>query len=218
MSITSRILASVVILLLAGKAVLAAEGEMYRWVDDKGVVHFADSIPPEYSKIDRDVLNQSGIKVGKLDGEKTDQELAEEQRIAELRETEQKNIEKAANRDRVLLTTYLDVDEIERLRDRRVELMDGQIRVTEIYLKNLRTMLVKLQREAEPYRPYNVDPDAPPINDKLARELSNTLNSIILYEKNLSGARSQQLSSVAKFAADIERFRTLKNNNWSQNN
>ncbi len=217
MSLISRILASAGILLLSGDAILAAEGEMYRWVDDKGVVHFADSIPPEYAKIDRDVLNQRGIKVGKLDGEKTDQELAEEQRLAEQRSAEQRNLEIAATRDRVLLTTYLSVDEIERLRDRRVELMDGQIRVTEIYLKNLRAMLVKLQREAEPYRPYNVDPDAPPINDRLARELSDTLNSIILYEKNLAGARSQQLDNVAKFAADIERFRTLKSNSWSNN-
>ncbi len=217
MSGISRLLASMVVLLLCTEASLAADGEMYRWVDDEGVVHFSDSIPPQYSKLNREVLNQHGVTVDVLAGEKTEQELIEEQQLAALKEAEQKQLEEAAQRDRILLTTYLSVDEIERLRDRRVELMEGQIRVTEIYLTNLRAKLVKLQREAEPYRPYNIDPDAPPINERLARELSDTLDSIILYEKNLAGARTQQLASVAKFAADIERFQALKDNNWSNN-
>ena len=89
-------------------------------------------------------------------------------------------------RDKVLLSTYLSVEEIEALRDRRIELVAGQIRVTQIYLDNLRNKLLKLEKEAQRFSPYSSDPDARPIDEKLARELSDTLDSIMLYEQNLS--------------------------------
>ena len=113
-------------------------------------------------------------------------------------------------RDTVLLSTYLTVAEIEALRDRRIDLLDGQIRVTEIYLRNLREKLTKLQKEAERYRPYSSEPGARPMPENLALELSDTLDSIILYEKTLTDTRGQQDELVIKFAADIDRFKELK--------
>jgi len=205
-----RLAGAAFLLYVTCQAALAEQGKLFRWVDDEGVVHYADSIPPEYAKLERQVLNHQGVQLETLAGEKTPEELEAERLRQQQREQEQEREKQAGLRDQILLSTYLSVDEIEHLRDRRMELMDGHIRVTEIYLKNLRAKLLKLQREAEPYRPYNVDPDAPPIDDKLARELSDTLDSIILYEKNLAAARTQQMASVARFAADIERFKALK--------
>ena len=91
-----------------------------------------------------------------------------------------------------------------------VKLLDGQIRVTEIYLANLREKLQKLQTDASRFQPYNSDPNAPPIHDWLAKELSNTLNSILVYEKTLDDTRVQQSQLVAKFDKDIDRFKHLK--------
>ena len=43
-------------------------GKLYQWTDDKGVVHYGDSIPPEYAKADRNVLNQQGVHAGRPSG------------------------------------------------------------------------------------------------------------------------------------------------------
>ena len=59
----------------------------------------------------------------------------------------------------------------------------------------------------------NPDPNAPPIHDWLAKELSNTLNSILVYEKTLDDTRIQQSEIVAKFDKDIDRFKHLKGMN-----
>ena len=112
-------------------------------------------------------------------------------------------------RDRVLLSTYLSVEEIEALRDRRMELVDGQMRVIQIYLDNLREKLIKLEKESQRFSPYSSDPNARPIDEKLARELSDTLDSIMLYDKNLAKTRAEQDMLVSKFAADITRFEDL---------
>ena len=132
------------------------------------------------------------------------------QRQQAIEAAEQKRVRDASQRDIVLLNTYLSVNEIEALRNRRKELLDGQIRVTETYLANLGTKLVKLQKDASRFQPYNPDPNAPPIHDRLAKELSNTLNSILVYEQTLIDTRNKQTQLVAKFASDIDRYRHLR--------
>ena len=197
--------------LLVSAAAASGDSERhYRWVDDNGTVHYGDHIPPEYSKQERHVVNQHGIKIETLPAQKTDIQLAEEARIEALAAAERRRAADLDQRDNILLSTYLSVEEIEALRNRRKELLDGQIRVTEIYLSNLRDKLRKLQSDASRFQPYNPDPNAPPIHDWLAKELSNTLNSILVYEKTLDNTRVQQTEIVAKFEKDIDRFRLLK--------
>jgi hypothetical protein len=83
------------------------------------------------------------------------------------------------------------------------------MRVIQIYLDNLREKLLKLERESQRFSPYSKDPNARPIDEKLARELSDTLDSIMLYEKNMAKTRKEKFDLNAKFAADIDRFNEL---------
>ena len=197
--------------LVAGPA-LAKETKrkVYRWVDDQGVVHFGDSVPVEHASSDRQILNKHGVAVESQEGQITPAEeqanalaAAEAERLQALEDARQA-------RDATLLNTYLSVEEIQRLRDQRQELLDGQIQLTELYLESLRVKLAKLQKDATRFRPYNKDPNAPPLHENLARELSDTLDSIISYEQSLESVRENKAELVAKFDSDIDRFRELK--------
>ena len=185
------------------------EASVFRWEDENGVMHYGDRVPPEHADRGHDVLNEQGVTVDSVEGVKTPEQKAEEQRREELLAQQRKARDAALLRDKVLLSTYLSVEEIEALRDRRIELVAGQIRVTQIYLDNLRQKLLKLEKEAQRFAPYSSDPDARPIDEKLARELSDTLDSIMLYEQNLARSRREQNQLMAKFDADIDRFREL---------
>lgn len=191
----------------------AEKPKTYRWVDSQGSVHFGDRVPPEYASNDLSLLNDQGVVVARVAGQKTPEELAEEARIKASREEENRLREESLMRDRVLLSTYLSVEEIEQLRDRRLELVVGQMRITQVYLDNLREKLLKLERESQRFSPYSKDPDAKPIDEKLARELSDTLDSIALYERNLEKSQTEQAQLAAKFDADITRFRELNSKN-----
>jgi hypothetical protein len=188
----------------------ASTGKTYRWVDKDGVVHLGDHVPPEYASNQRQVLNEYGVPVGNQDGLKSAEQIAAEKAAAKKAAEERQKSILAARRDQVLLDTYLSVDEIEALRDRRLELIDTQIKVTENYLQGLRDILHKLQDEASSFKPYSKDPNAPPIDDRLAKELSNTMDSIMLYEKNLSSTKTRKAEVMGQFANDIDRFRELK--------
>ena len=48
----------------------------YKWTDEQGIVHYGDSIPPQYAQKERTVLNSRGVEVRKLDAQKTPEQLA----------------------------------------------------------------------------------------------------------------------------------------------
>ena len=187
-----------------------APAKLYRWTDDKGVVHYGDSVPPEYAKEDRNVLNSQGVNVGFEQGELTPEQRAEKARLAAEAEKEQHLREESARRDKQLLETYISVSDIEDLRNRRLELLEGQIKVTELYLANLRKRLVTLQDEASNYKPYTTRENAPQVPENLATDISRTVRSINLYEQTLSRTRSDQETVRNSFDSDIRRFKELK--------
>lgn len=183
---------------------------LYRWVDDKGVVHYGDKIPPEFANRDRNILNNQGVLVGFEEGEITPEERAAIARREAEQEAARLEREEIARRDRMLLETYLTVADIEDLRDRRLELLESQIKVTELYLNNLRKRLVGLQEEASAFKPYTTNPDAPQIPENLALDISRTAASINVYEQTLARTRNDQTALRLSFNSDIARFRQLK--------
>lgn len=185
-------------------------GKLYQWTDDKGVVHYGDSVPPEYAKADRNVLNNQGVHVGFEQGELTPEQRAEKARLAAEAEQAKHQREEIARRDKMLLETYISVSDIEDLRNRRLELLEGQIKVTELYLANLRKRLLTLQDEASNYKPYTARENAPQIPENLATDISRTAGSINLYEQTLSHTRSTQETVRNSFDEDIRRFKQLK--------
>ena len=185
-------------------------GKLYQWTDDKGIVHYGDSVPPEYAKADRNVLNNQGVHVGFEQGELTPEQRAEKARLAAEAEQAKHQREETARRDKMLLETYISVSDIEDLRNRRLELLEGQIKVTELYLANLRKRLLTLQDEASNYKPYTARENAPQIPENLATDISRTVGSINLYEQTLSHTRSTQETVRNSFDDDIRRFKQLK--------
>lgn len=183
---------------------------LYKWTDRNGVVQYGDKVPPEYANLDRNVLNDQGVAIGFVEGEVTAEEravIAEREKAAETLRLARAEV---AQRDRMLLETYLSVADIEDLRDRRLELLESQIKVTELYLSNLRQRLIGLQEEASAFKPYTLAADAPQIPENLALDLSRTTASISVFERTLARTRADQEALRNSFDKDIARFRELK--------
>lgn len=179
---------------------------MYKWVSPEGEVFFGDSVPPEFSELQKEVVNDHGVVVDQISGKKTDEQIAAERRAEELRQ--QQIIQDRA--DAALLATYLSVQEIELHRDRRVELFKAQARVTELYLRNLKRQLGKLEREASRFQPYSEDPDAPMVDASLVAAIDETESVISRHEGNLTKFREDERQIIARFEDDINRFKRLR--------
>jgi len=177
--------------------------KMYKWVDAQGVTHYGDRIPPEYASQERAVVNSQGVEVGRLEAQKTPEQLAEEER-------QKLDAEHRASRDKNLLNTYVSVQEIERLRDQRLALLSDQIKVTSQFLEILDGKLKKLRAASMHFKPYSSDPNAPPMSDQLAEDLVRVSSDIHTQEANLQQKSTEASNMRGQFDSDIARFKELK--------
>jgi Domain of unknown function (DUF4124) len=175
----------------------------YRWVDEQGVVHYGDSIPPQYAEKAHQMLNRQGVVVGHMDAQKSAEELAADTRT-------EAEVLKRQQHDTFLVATYASVKDIETLRDQRLDQLQGQRVAAEQYVDNLRSRLLGLQVRAKHFRPYNIRPDARRMPDDLAEDLVRTLNELRT-QSNALLAKNEEVSAVkAQFDGDIERYRELR--------
>ena len=187
-------------------AASAGSPKVYKWTDEDGNVHFGDSIPPQYAEQPKQVLNDQGVTVGRLEGRKTEQELDAERTARETAAAR----EQQRMADEALLATYVTVDEIMLHRDRRVELFQAQARVTELYLQNAQRRLGELEQEAQRFKPYSDDSNAPTIDAALQDDIDETRTTIERQLENLEQYRASQEQVIAQFEGDINRFKMLK--------
>ena len=176
---------------------------LYKWVDSDGVTHYGDRVPPEYASQEQHILNSRGYEIDHRDAQKTAQQLAADER--KRLETEQ-----SQTRDKNLLSTYASVQEIERLRDQRVQLVADQIKVTNQFLETLNGRMKKMRADTQRYRPYSDDPKAPPMPDQLAEDLVRLTTDMRTQQQNLQQKRAEESSMSIQFESDIDRFKELK--------
>jgi hypothetical protein len=177
-------------------------GTTYKWVDEQGIVHYGDSIPPQYAEKEHKVLNSQGVEIGHTEAQKTPEELAAEARAHEV-------LVKQQQHDSFLLTTYTSVKDIESLRDVRLDQLQGQRTAAEQYVENLHSRLVALQGRVKHFRPYNSRPDARRMPDDLAEDLVHTLNELRNQSNALTAKNQEVMAMKEQFDLDIVRYREL---------
>ena len=101
-----------------------APGQTYRWTDDKGVVHYGDSVPSEFAQNERSVLNGQGVEVSHVGGPQDAAELASRRTAAELARSSARSTTSSCCRP------TLSAKDIEQLRDERLAQIDGQIKAS----------------------------------------------------------------------------------------
>jgi hypothetical protein len=177
-------------------------GIAYRWVDEQGVVHYGDNIPPQYASQDRTILNSQGLEVGHLDRAKTPEEEVAATRAREA-------LMKQKQHDAFLVSTYTSAKDIEALRDARLDQLKGQRAAAEQYVESLRARLATLQSRALSYRPYSERKDAWRMPDDVAENLVRTVNELRVQSSALASKGAEETALRAQFQADIERYREL---------
>ncbi|BCM26100.1 hypothetical protein ZMTM_23590 [Methyloradius palustris] len=88
----------------------AGSGKILKWVDDKGITHYGDSIPSQYADRDNSEINSQGITIRK------NHIKPKEQTVLEIANQDQ------TRRDRALLASYTTEQEIDLARDRNLEM------------------------------------------------------------------------------------------------
>jgi Spy/CpxP family protein refolding chaperone len=193
-------------MLLASAVVLAgtspARAAMYKWVDEKGVVHYTDKMPPEAVDKASVELSPQGIPV-----KKTEKALTPEQRrgIAEDGERQRqvaKQQEEIARRDRALMSSYTSEAEIDLARNRSLQTINSMISSTQAFSEQLNKRKVEIEAK-------KVDPKGKPVIATLDRELESIDAELARQADILAQKKRETTAIIAKYDADKQRWREL---------
>lgn len=201
--LTSALLAPVAGAQQKGTSSTDARGATYKWVDENGVTHYGDSVPPQYSQREQTMLNKHGVVTEKRLAEMTPAEAA-------AHAARQKEESRRKQRDMFLVSTYPSVKEIENVRDARLDQISGQISAAEAYIASLTTRVDGLKQRSLNFAPYNTKPGARRMPDDLAEEMVRAMSELRTQNSALSAKKAELKGVQDSFDADIRRFKELR--------
>ena len=193
------------VILLGFAFSLSAHAVMYKWVDNKGKVHYGDTIPPEYAQRGNVQLNDSGQVIKKTDAALTPEQIKTRDEANAQAKKEKEAEQRQQRRDKALLATYTDVKEIDLAMQRNMGQIDVQIKSNELPLKSaaLRLEALKQQRTGFVQKGKAIPPD-------LSYDVKSALDEIAHLRSNIATLEQEKEKMRNRYASDNARFRELK--------
>lgn len=193
------------LLLLAIFQSPAAFAGMYKWVDENGEVHYSDRVPPKAVKQERKAINEQGRTVKVYERAKTEEELEEARRQRKIELEKKKQAEEEALKDRVLLATYSNEEDMIETRDGKLASIDGLIQLTERRIESMQERLGELTEDAASY-----ERSGKPVPEVLTQQIENIRKQTSENKEFILVKLDERKAIEEKFSEDIARFRKLK--------
>jgi hypothetical protein len=196
---------SLIIVLLSFALSCSAHATMYKWVDTKGKVHYGDTIPPEYANQGNVQLNDNGQVVKKVDAALTPAQIQARDEAAAKTKKEKAEAVEQQRRDKALLATYTEEEEIDLAMQRNLGQVDVQSKSNELRIKSVKDRLDGLMKQRAGFlqRQKPVPPD-------LLNGIKNAGDEIAHLRDNLTALDKEKAAMRARYASDRARFRELK--------
>lgn len=174
-----------------------ADGRIVKWVDEKGVTHYGDSIPPQYSGRDNNELNRQGriVKHNKAGDSQANKTVAEETKVG----VEQRR------RDRALLAAYTTEQEFDLARDRNLQMDEAALEGLNQQMTGAKGRLAATEKRIDGFNQRKK-----PIPPDITQDLKKNQVEIAKIETQIA-ERQQSMDAIRqRFEKDKQRFIELK--------
>lgn len=193
--------------LLSGVANAAQTSDRlrYKWRDEAGNLHYADSVPPEATRLGYEVVNQHGVVVRRVERAKTEEELAAAKAAADKLAAEKRKADEVARNDAQMLAAYPTEDDLRKSLQAQIDLISQNIQATEVGIASQEKSLAeRLVHAAEQER--NGKPVPPPVQKQI-----NTLRTGLAEQKTFLERRTADRAAMEKqLVTELEHYRELK--------
>ena len=182
--------------------------KMYKWVDEHGETKFSDQVPPEESQYRRESLNEKGRVLEVTEKAKTKEQQAIDNRLNELKKAQEKIIAQQAANDKVLLSTFRSVKDMEASLYATMQSLDAQRNVAQGNLKRVENQLESQQKKAA-----ELERNGKKVPASLLDEIKQTEAQIQVAYAEINKQIEKKNRAKAEFEANIERFKFLTQEN-----
>jgi hypothetical protein len=179
------------------------EAKLYKWVDDKGVTHYGEVIPPEYTNKSNALLSDQGRVIKKKEEIIIKDQRANEEDEAKKRIDNEAKLEQS-RKDKALQNTFSNEKEIDLARDRNLHQVESLISSIQSLQKTARENLKNYQQEAAERKRTGRK-----LHASLQADITESENKLAKLQLDLVKAQEKAAAVKASYEADKIRFREL---------
>lgn len=204
--ITETLFLIIILTLVSGQPALGKK--MIRWEDDQGNVFYSDQVPPEFVKHRRETLNSDARVIAVVEAKKSKAQRELEARLKVLRKEQEKIIAKQKSHDKLLLSTFRSIDDMQLALKGKLLAITALIKVADGNLQRLQTQLLVQQKKAAEF-----ERNGKKVPASIIKNIKSTDNQIRLARVEINKYNDNYKQVEKEFAADIDRFKFLTNTN-----
>jgi hypothetical protein len=179
---------------LAIGEVSAEGGKIVKWVDEKGVTHYGDVVPPQYSNRDSTVINRQGMVIKRNQVNAAPQASAGESQ----QQAEQQR------RDRALKAAYTTEEEIDLAKERNLQMDEASMLGLQQSLASAKGRQASHKKSAD-----DLAKRKKPIPNDLKKDIKDSEAEIAKIEGQIAERRKVMEATRQRFDNDKIRFREL---------
>ena len=194
----------ILILLLLSASPLAWGG-MYKWVDEKGVTHYGDTMPPQAVTQGTTELNKRGMVIKKTDRALTPEEIKARDDAAAKKKEEEQRLQEQKRKDKALLDSYTTEKDIDLARDRNLQATQNLIDSTEVRVKSVQGRLDGLRKQADVFAKKQK-----PVPPDLTADIKAAEAEIQHMQESIAKQRLEKAAIKARYDEDKKRFHELR--------
>jgi hypothetical protein len=207
---------AIALLLVTLGAAAAGSGDVrlrYKWRDEAGNLHYADSVPPEATRLGYEVVNQQGLVVRRVERAKTADEIAAAKAAADKLAEEKRKADDVARNDAQMLAAYPSEEDLRKSLQAQIDLITQNIQATEVGITSQEKSLAeRLVHAAEQER------NGKPVPATVQNQI-NTLRKGLADQKVFLERRTADRTAMEKqLVTDLEKYRALKQRADEQRN
>ena len=186
-----------------------AQAKFVCWTNNEGYKECGNSVPPEFAQRRTETFDNRGVKTEVKEEAKSRAQYEfeqEEARAKKAAEEEAARIQRIQDeKDRVLLSTFSHVEDIEKFKKRNLDQLDMQIKIAHIQITQLEKSLEGYDKEAMVYKRKRQ-----PVPDTLQSNIDTVQGQIENKNEYILTKEREKSELGHKYDADMARFRILK--------
>jgi len=196
-----------VALFIACACPTAWAGKLYKWVDEKGVTHYSESMPAEQKDRSSTELDGRGRVLKQNAAAPNPEQIRAREEEKLRRKAEERELEQQRRRDNALLNTYTTADEIEDARKRAILAANQARQVVETRVRSSKSRVDALRKQLE-----QATRGGKPAPQALAEDVEEAERDLGRLERELAQKDAEIARIEQRYSEDRTRFVELTSN------
>ncbi|MEO8101959.1 MAG: DUF4124 domain-containing protein [Betaproteobacteria bacterium] len=196
--------------LIAALAAMPAHA-VFKCVDEKGVTHYGDTMPPQCATKAITEMSKQGSVVKKYEAPLTPEQLKAQYEENERRKEHEKKLTAQRLKDHALIATYGSEREFDMARDKDLATLDARKKTLASRNEDVDKQLSKLENEMEFYKAgkskSSKSKEAPP---QLAQDFNRARNDRANLDRELAKVDTDRAAVIARYDVEKSRWKKLK--------